>query len=65
MRGRNLLPSVIRKEVRVFDLFGRQVLDRMGDAIYSMDVGGLPAGTYILEGTDREGKIFRGKYVLQ
>ncbi|NBB89411.1 MAG: T9SS type A sorting domain-containing protein, partial [Bacteroidetes bacterium] len=53
------------QEIRVFDLFGRQVLDRTSDTIHSVDVGGLPDGTYILEGTDREGKVHRGRFILQ
>lgn len=44
--------------MRLFDLRGREVFvtSNVGDRKYSLDVSGLPAGMYLLEAKDEEGR---------
>jgi len=53
------------QDVRVYDIFGRPVIEEGGAAVFSLNLNKLPAGTYFLEGRDREGQIYRGKFVKQ
>jgi len=53
------------RDVSVYDILGRQVLDQKGAALQSLDLSILSKGTYFLEGIDKEEQIYRGKFVKQ
>ncbi|NBC03632.1 MAG: T9SS type A sorting domain-containing protein [Bacteroidetes bacterium] len=53
------------QDVRVYDIFGRPVIEEGGEWVYSLNLSTLASGTYFLEGRDRSGQIYRGKFVKQ
>ena len=53
------------QDIQVYDIFGRPVIEDRGEAVHSINLSTLPAGTYFLEGRDRGGQIYRGKFVKQ
>jgi len=57
--------DIALQDVRVYDIFGRPVIEVGGEAVFSLNLGTLPAGTYFLQGTDRAGKNYRAKFILQ
>jgi len=57
--------DIALQDVRVYDIFGRPVIEVGGEPVFSLNLGTLPAGTYILQGQDRAGKNYRAKFILQ
>src|SRR6056297_2750541 len=57
--------DIALQDVRVYDIYGRPVIEVGGEPVLSLNLGTLPAGTYILQGQDRAGKNYRAKFILQ